>query len=328
MRSNQSEAIKPIYLLASDIPLLRQEARDNLRSTAYQQGFKDREKYAVESGFNWTDFFTALNHYNLFSEKTFIELEYPSGKFDNKTSSNLLSYLESPAPDKTLLILTDKLTASQQKTRWYQAIQKNGSVIPLPPVYKNNLPHWIRERARKAQLSLSNESIYLLSELTQGNLLATQQAIEKLALLHNTTQTITPNDVLNAVNDNAQFTVFDLSNALLEGNAVHALRILKTLTEQQTEPTLILWAICREIRQLATLMQQSRHTPLENLLQKQWASRRGLLKNALNQLTQDQLNQLLLLSNKADKIMKGACIGKIEETLENIVLYFCKKFLQ
>lgn len=325
---NNLETIKPVYLLASDIPLLRQEARDTLRSIACQQGFKERKKYTVESGFNWTDFFTALNHYNLFSEKTFIELEYPSGKFDNKTSSKLLNYLESPALDKILLILTDKLTTSQQKARWYQAIQKNSSVIPLPPVYKSNLPNWIRERAQKAQLSLSKESIHLLTELTEGNLLATQQAIEKLALLHDNTETITPNDVLNAVNDHAQFTVFDLNNALLEGKAAHALHVLKTLMEQQTEPTLILWAICREIRQLSTLMQQSRQTPLENLLQKQWTSRRGILKNALSRLTPHQLNQLLLLANKADQIIKGARIGKVEVTLENIVLQFCKKASQ
>ncbi len=321
------QPLAPLYLISTAVTLLGQEAIDAIRHTAHAQGFQQRDRYQVVPGFNWAAFFASLENLSLFSNKTVIELHHPKASFDNKVTPQLLSYLNQPIKNNILIISTDKLSASQQKTRWYQAIQQRGVIVPIPNITPNLLPRWIKERAQTLKLSLIPESVSLLAELTQGNLLATQQALEKLTLLYEAHTSITPKEIHSIMNDNAQFTVFELSNFILSGHANNALRIVKRLLMQQTEPTLILWAICREIRELAKLIhQQQQGIALTQLLQKQWASRRTLLETAVKRLTISQLNRLSILASTADRIIKGLENGNIHNIFEVMVLEFCGKY--
>ena len=114
----QKKKLAPIYLIASDVSLLKQEARDALRKAARSGGFQERQTEFVEAGFDWTNFFANQQNLSLFSDKVYIELHHPSAKFDDKAVKALKSYLENPAEDKLLVILSDKLTTAQQKARW------------------------------------------------------------------------------------------------------------------------------------------------------------------------------------------------------------------
>ena len=140
---------------------------------------------------------------------------------------------------------------------------------------KKELPGWINTRAKQKNIMLERDSILLLSELTEGNLLATQQALEKIQLLY-PKETITPDKVMQAISDSARFHVFDFANLWLSGDTKAALRCLHGLKETGTEATLALWAICRELRELIKIADEHRQgTPLQQVLQRQWQSRRA-----------------------------------------------------
>ena len=148
------------------------------------------------------------------------------------------------------------------------------------------------------KLQADQESIQLLAEWTEGNLLATQQAIEKLQLLY-PEQSITRDAMESMLNDNARFTVFDLSNATLVGDAYRVTRVLSHLKFEGIEPTLILWALSREIRNLVQLLdQKERGTPINELLQKEWQSRKALVKSALQRQKLYYLAQLFTKSEQ------------------------------
>lgn len=317
----KSPTLAAIYLIASDVTLLQQEVRDAIRLSAKRQGFQQREIHYVESGFNWSHFFQSAQNFNLFSDKTFIEINHASAKFDEKATEGLLTYLKNPPPDKILLVLTDKLTAAQQKTRWYKAIESAGICINIRPVAATELPQWIAQRAEKLQLKLNRESIILLSELTEGNLLATDQALIKLRLIHATATVITPDRLMQAVSDNARYNVFELGQWLLAGKTKQALRSLRGLKHTGTEATLVLWAICRELRELANLFfQKQQGISLNELLQRQWQQRRPLLKQALTRLSAPKVNELLLLAETVDLTIKGLNPGKPWDALEQLTL--------
>lgn len=55
----------------------------------------------------------------------------------------------------------------------------------------------------------------------------------------------------SVVSDHAQFNVFELSKQLLSGNRRNLIRILHQLRATGVEPTLVLWLLARECRQLA-----------------------------------------------------------------------------
>ena len=327
---NQQKTILPVYLICGDVPLLVQESSDLIRQTARQQGFHQRELFFVEPGFHWQTFTETADNFSLLSDKTIIEIRNTKAKFDGQGTQALLRYLDNPPNDKRLLIITNKLTATQQKTRWYKAIDRCGAVIQLWPLSTTHeLPAWIVQRLKAANLNADAESIRLLAELTEGNLLATQQSIEKLRLLYHD-KPITPKAVSAIVSDNTYFTIFDLTEAVLMGASSRVVRILWSLyfTDKESTP-LVLWALARELRALYPLARDhQRGKPLtQQLLTSQWQMRKHPLKMALSRLNIETIAQLLQQAKHIDHIIKGITPGNAWQALESLSLAIAGKEL-
>lgn len=322
--------ILPVYLICSDVPLLVQEVRDSIRKAAQQQGFEQGELFFIEIGFNWQALDTAINNLDLFSKKTFIEIRNSQAKFDERGIQILLRYLKNPPSNKRLLIITKKLTEIQKKTKWYKAVAALGAVIPLWPISYQELPIWITQRLKKFNIIANVESINLLAKLTEGNLLATQQAIEKLYLLYQN-KLICPKAVRAVINDNACFTVFDLTEAVLLGETSRVTRILLALKLVNKESTpLILWALTQELRNIYIFFQELKNgKSLTQLLASQRRqTRKQALKVALSRLNPQIIIKLLQHSKKVDWIIKGVIPGNAWQELETLSLSLSGKELR
>ena len=316
----KKQALLPAYLICGDVPLLVQEARDAICHAAQHSGYTQRELFFVETGFNWQTLAQAVDNFSLFSDKTFIEIRNPKAKFDERGTRTLLHYLANVSNDKRLLIITNKLTTAQKKTRWYKAIDSKGAIIPIWPVTSRELPSWIAQRFNQANLNADRASIALLAELTEGNLLATRQAIEKLRLLYHN-QPITTKAITAVVSDNARFNIFDLTHYALLGVPARAIRILHGLHFAGTETTLILWALVRELRILYTMAFEQQHgKSLTQVLASQWQTRKQPLKEALTRLNMKIIAQLLQQAERIDRIIKGMATGNVWQALETLTL--------
>jgi DNA polymerase-3 subunit delta len=314
-----THALKPVYLISGDTPLLIQEARDAIRKASITAGFQQRELFHIETGFNWDQFTVSTQNLNLFSDKTLLECRNSKGKFDTTGTKILLRYFENPPPDKLLVIITDKLTATQKKTKWVKAVEKVGASITVYPISKHELPNWISQRIKQAGLKADTDSIRLLAELTEGNLLATQQAIEKLRLLYADKSNITINDVASVASNNARFNVFDFGNTILAGHQRDALRCLSGLKYSGTEATLVLWSISREIRELLKMkFDIERGIPLQEVTRTQWDSRKQLIKTALQRLPYPLLCNCLQKAESIDHMIKGLKPGSPWNALESL----------
>ncbi|WP_102157257.1 DNA polymerase III subunit delta [Coxiella-like endosymbiont] len=325
---NQTSLL-PIYLICSDIPLLVQETRDSIRQAAWQQGFQKGELFFIETGFNWQVLKIAIDNFNLFSEKIFIEIRNPQATFDEQTTQILLHYLKNPPPNKRLLIITNKLTATQQKTKWYKAVSKFGAVIPLWPISTQELPTWIAERFKKFNLTIDMESINLLLKLTEGNLLATQQVIEKLCLLYQN-KLISPQTISAITNDNPCFKIFDLTEAVLLGQTSRVTRILLTLKFVNKEAApLVLWSLTHELRNLYMFFYELKNGKcLSELLASQGKTRKQALQIALSRLNPQLITKLLQRSKQVDWMIKGIIPGNTWQALERLSLAIAGKELR
>src|SRR5690606_6436596 len=99
----------------------------------------------------------------------------------------------------------------------------------------------------KAGLNADPQAIEILCAKTEGNLLAAAQEIEKLKLLSDTTH-IDAHTMASAVTTSARYDVFGLTDKALSGDSRAAVTHLQGLRTEGTEPTIILWALSREIR--------------------------------------------------------------------------------
>jgi DNA polymerase-3 subunit delta len=320
--------LSPVYVVSGDEHLLCQEAADSIRAATRQQGFSERQVFNADTHFDWGNLLQAGASLSLFADKRLLELRIPNGKLSDKGAA-LLEYLARPAEDTVLLISLPKLDGNAQKTKWGKALIEGAQTqfVQIWPVDANQLPQWIRQRLAQSGLSASAEAVDMIAVRVEGNLLAAAQEIEKLKLLAEGTQ-IDVDTVHASVADSARFDVFGLIDAALNGEAAHALRMLEGLRGEGVEPPVILWALAREIRLLATIAQQfAQGMPLDKAFSSArppvWDKRRPLVSKALQRLSAARWAALLQDAQRIDAQIKGQASGNPWSGLSLLTLSIC-----
>ncbi len=314
--------LSPLYFISGDEPLLVQEACDLVRGQAREQGCSERIVMHAESGFDWNSLLQEASGMSLFAERRLLELRLPGGRPGEAGGRVLQAYGEQPPPDKVLLIISGKIDAAQQRSRWFKALDQGGVVVQVWPLTPRELPAWIEQRMRGVGLQPQREALLLLSERVEGNLLAAVQEIEKLRMLHGTGP-VGVDEVLAAVVDSARFDVFALVDTALAGDCRRTARILGGLRREGVEPVLVLWALSREIRSLATMAAQlAGGAGLQQVLARQrvWEKRKPLLRQALQRHDQCRWRHWLSQAAHLDRLIKGQAAGNIWDELLQLSL--------
>lgn len=300
-----------IYLLSGDDQLLVDEAKQNIYQTAAHHEFKHREVLHIENNAAvWQEFLSLAYNLSLFAEKQIIELRFAQAKPGNTGSKLLIEYTQNPPTDNILLLVMPKLDATAKKSQWFKALEQKAKVLQIWPLEHKQLPSWIANKAKQLGLNIDYNCTKILAEHTLGNLLATKQELEKLVLLHGSAY-IDEEQLLSSLNDNSRFSSFDLIDAIYaEKNLIQIINILEHLKAEDEEPTLVLWAITREIRLLINC-KKAENDPL--LLNKHLTSGNYRLKNErkiqikqfINKIPLQRLEKILCLAGDIDQMIKG-----------------------
>jgi len=294
-----------IYLVSGDEPLLVGEAADAVRVAARAAGYADRRVFFIDRSFSWDELRLATQSLSLFAERRLFELRMPSGKPD-KGAALLAQLAAQPASDLIYLVITDKLDKKAVDAAWVQAIEKHGAWVPILPVDTAALPGWLRGRAKMLQIDIDPQAAQLIVERVEGNLLAAQQELQKLKLLANGAA-IDVELVLKSVGDSARYDVFQLAEAAAAGDAARALRVLLGLKSEGVEPTLILWALLRELR---GMWQARERTRLRSAARGSgWNLAATPSPRALSRLKKLPLAPLLIQASHTDRVIKGITPG-------------------
>src|SRR6476646_6642860 len=138
------KALRSLYTLHGDEPLLLQEAADAIRATARAQGYSERTVHTVAGAhFDWSEVLAASGSLSLFADKQIVEVRIPSGKPGKDGSAALQQLAESAAGNDTTLtlVLLPKLDFQTKKTAWFAALEGAGVAIELQPVERGALPN-------------------------------------------------------------------------------------------------------------------------------------------------------------------------------------------
>lgn len=315
--------LAPLYWVCSDELLLVQEAVGTIRAAAKKLGFHERISLTPDTKSDWTKALYADTHSrSLFSSKKIIELNLQQIKLNAAQGKIFEELIRKLSADTLLIISTTQLDAKLEKTSWYKAIEKTGVIIPIWPVSAEQLPQWILQRAKKINLHLTSQAAERLAILVEGNLLAAAQEIEKLSLLY-PGKTLDEDMIENAVVDNAHFDIFNLTDNALRGKTARCMRILTNLADEGVEPTLILWALTRELRTVADIQQQMQQgAALSALFAKAriWEKRQAGFRAFLQRHTLENCWGLLSKAAQIDRMIKGVDLGNVQDELEALVL--------
>ena len=316
----KKHGVQRCYLVSGDEALIVQECADAIRAAARAAGCIEREVIEITSAGDWQALLQSGGAMSLFAERKLIEVRLPSGKPGTEGSKAIVAYLAMDTDD-ILLVVAGKIDRQSQKSKWYTGLDTAGAVITVWPIGANELPRWLTQRLKSAGLEADREAVQMLAERVEGNLLAAAQEVEKLKLLVTGNQ-VTAQTVMETVLDNARYNTFGLVDTALAGDARGALRTLRGLQAESTQPPVVLWTLVRDIKLLATLAEdQRRGVPIMQAMNQHgvWRTRTALIQSALQRHTVSSLARLQSLAYTVDGSVKGFAQGDPWDHLERMV---------
>lgn len=321
--------LAPIYLISSDEILLAQETLTQIRQAAQQANYLERIIIEAENNEAWINFNHETQNISLFSNKRIIECRLNSGKLSDVGSKALLKFAENPPPDTFLLITAAKLTQPQQNSAWFKAIDKIGVIIQIWPLSLSQLPAWLDQRLRAVGLTTDQKGIQTLALQVEGNLLAAAQEIEKLQLLYGN-GFINNDQIATSISGNNRYDIFNLVDSILLGEAQRSIQILQHLRSEGTEPPVILWALTREMRSLASMaLAQQQSMSFSQIFQNHgvWEQRKNIVQRALQRIHSEKWLQLIQYAAYIDSVVKGLNKGNVWQDLQLLCLEIAGKSL-
>lgn len=317
-----------LWLAHGDEPLLHQWLIDAMRTTWRSQNLAV-QRIELLSVKTWQDVLGELNSLSLFDDATAVIV---TG--NHKPDKGVLIELEAFAIEanagsnqNSVLWLTGKVDKRSQSSKWFAPFAKLGQVIDCNLYNENQRQQLLSIHAQRLGLQLAPEAWQFLMVQTEHHLLSAYQALWRLSYLfapeieahtavtHSTTSltdspsvasstphtvTIDVDALQNALVSDAQYSVFDLSDAMLKGNAAQVVRIINQLIAIEEPTPLVLWAISKDMRLIMQLMGGQDPQSLGI-----WSSKQSIYQSACQRQTQQSIADWPDILYQCDKAVKG-----------------------
>ncbi len=299
---------KPVYLLSSDEPLLIRDWLDESRKHLQTIDYEEIYSHQVETGFDWDGLLVDSMSLSLFSRKKCCFIHFKTNK-PGLAGAKFISTLSSnPVDDTVYILVMARLDAASKKSAWFKKLVSIGESIELKPVYTNELPSWITERALSKGFAVDYQAAQFLADLTEGNLLATDQELEKLALAFGSDAQISLDQIEQSITRSARYTHYLLVDACLAGQTKRAMKILNSLQSEGFHPVQILYPINFSLEVLLQLKQAQEKGGISPQLWQSlriWKSKQRLYTSALTRFSLFQIERFLQGCATLDRINKG-----------------------
>lgn len=324
LASDLSRTLRQVYVIHGDEPLLVLECAQAVIAAATRAGFADREVMVADAGFAWGEVAAANHSMSLFGSKRVIDLRLPTGKPGTEGGKVLEAIGGNPSPDNVLLIRAPRLDRSGLSSLWFGALEEAGASVAVFPLERSDLPRWIGERLARNRQRAGVEVLEYLADLTEGNLLAAQQEIDKLALLLPQGE-LTLEAIEAVVANVARYDNAELSEALLAADVPRVCRILAGLEAEGESVQFVLWQVTEDTHALIAIAQAAESGQrLQDALRnaRAFGKRQNAMERAARRVDARALAALLPELAQLDRVSKGIGRGDIWDALREYLLRF------
>jgi DNA polymerase-3 subunit delta len=227
--------------------------------------------------------------------------------------AELVPYLEDPAPQTTLVLVFGKADG-----RWkvISLAKKKGYLLELET--PRGLIPWMQEEARRLGAKLADDAGRRLIEIAGNDLARLAGAVAQLALFVDAGAVITAEDVDELVAGTRERTVFELSNAIGEGQRERALRAVASLFDQKESSVGVAIMVARHVRQLALAKQYAAEKTPRSELPRLVGAPPFAVDKLLDQsrrFTPQALERAMEILGRVDLELKGPVKGALGERI-------------
>lgn len=332
LRDLQKGRLAPAYLLHGEEAFLRDEFIRLLAETFLgADGAYGREK--VEgSACSLSDCLARLEGGNLFASRRLVVvsdapyLAPPRGKQEGAGAEGdaggeetlpekaeadpapLARFLDRegsrPVPESIVAFTVEK---ADRRRRLFKLLEQRGVAVECAPLKGEEMAGWIRQQAASLGKKMDRGALERLL-LDSGDLWSLRREIEKFAAyLEEGEDTITAAVVDLLYSGDPRGNVFQLADALGEGNPALAFQRLQALLKRREPPLLIFFMIVRHYR----LLLQARLLADAGVPQPRWAASLGVapfvagkLRRQISGYTREALEDALLALHQLDLQLK------------------------
>ena len=327
LKSCEPSTLPKIILINGSEPLLVEEALDGCREQLKEKGFTERIKYQVETGFDWSSLTGVGQAMSLFAEQRILELRVPKTLGAAGTKA-IVEYCNNLPEDDILIVIMPLLDKRQRSAKWFKTLDSIAWVYDGYDISAQQFPRWVKQRFQSRALRLEAGVAELLSEQTEGNLMAAAQEIDKLQVLARD-GAVTLELIEQSLADQARFDVYALTDAALLGDFNRVLRIKSRLQSEGVEPVILVWSLVKEVRTLAAISAAESMGQHRSHLYKEyriWSKREPVVGAALNRLSAVQCSVALESAAHLDQTVKGQRyqeVGDIWYQIEQLCANLC-----
>jgi DNA polymerase-3 subunit delta len=321
LAASLQQGLAPVYLVGGEEPLLLQECCDQIRAKAKSLGFLERELLHAGQGFDWSELQQVATP-SLFASRKIIDLRLRTGKPGQEGARILTEWAAAPDPEMLLLVSCEQWDKSSRTSKWASVLNKAGVQVDVWPIGAPQLPQWLQQRMQLRGMQAEPEALRILADRLEGNLLAANQEVDRLALLKGPGR-ITAEDVLRAVADSSRFDAFVLAEHMLSGNLKEGLRVAAGLKRMDTPIPPLIGALLKELKTTEAFRLAMRAGEPEAAVFKRlnvWYTKQGLIRNAARRLDTRKLFGAFKLLAVIDCQSKGRAAGDPWRGIDELLL--------
>jgi DNA polymerase III subunit delta len=325
LRQFDGGTVRPIYLFQGAESFLMEEALEHVKQALIQESAADFNfnKFSatdVEIGavLDQAQTMPFLSKYRLIVLTGVDALSAAAQKA-------LLPYLSNPNPSACVILIAEKLDA---RTKFAQTLKKQAETVQFWKLFETDVPRWITARAKQAGYAMSVQTAGELLECVGNDLRQLDNELKKI-MAYAPAREITSQIVHQVVGDIRERDIFELVDAVGQGNTLAALKILGQLLIEGEQPLKILAMITRQYRLLWRLKATQTFEPGSN--SRNLAGQLGVSPRNVEQLqrqtarfSQVQLKLGMKRLYDVDRALKSS-VSSPKILLEDVVFDLCAR---
>ncbi|MCH2172364.1 DNA polymerase III subunit delta [Myxococcota bacterium] len=314
----ESGCVRPVYLVAGDEPLHRDDSIASLRELLLANGPSDFNFEVLGPGHSGGALTDALRTLPVMAPFRLVLLKLGSGargapsELTDAVAEICLSELDAGTAEEGSSVLAVVVPKIDRRSKWVKAIGRDALVNCDAPSKLAEVAAFVTSEARAQGVELERGVAKLLAERIGPQLLLLRNEIAKAALFAGPGSPVTRSHVAAGTPDIAEGPVWDLTDAIGDGRADQALEALSKLLSAGAPPPVLLGALASHFRGLVRVRYGGAISRPAFVVRK--------MEGQARRYTARRLLNCMDAIRETDMALKGAGVLRPEAALERLVI--------
>ena len=267
------------------------------------------EVITINSSTKANDVIPILSDGSLFNNNILYKILVSRGRIAEEVKQLITQSLTNKSDD-FYIINAETDPKDFKKSSWYKSLQKFSITMEANEPNSTEIIKSIKVRAKLHEIDFTDEAINLIAEFTESNLLAAENEIIKLSLLHKG-KTINPEVISAQLSNSSKYDGFKLIEFCLRGKISETHKAITHLEEEGIEPLMINGLYAWIFRAIANIKisKDGQYTQNDFLKLRIFGTSQNLVINCISNLSVKQIEASLNKIRDIDLICKGLLIG-------------------